>query len=110
MATYKAVLFLVLFSLFCGWKANTYYRGYEMNLERNITESIHKEISDMQYKQAEQLTEKLNELNDQDFKVLRESKTIIERPIYSQECIDQDGIDLLKQYKGASNAIRKKKH
>lgn len=108
MTSYKAIIVIVLFSVFSGWKANTYYTGYEMNLEKNVTASIKKEISDMQYQQAELLTTKLTELKEQDFKVLKESKTIIERPIYSKECIDQDGIDLLKQYKEASNAIREK--
>lgn len=109
MASYKAMILIVLLSVFSGWKANTYYTGYEMNLEKNVTASIKKEISDMQYQQAEQLTAKLSELKDQDFKVLRESQTIIERPIYSQQCIDQEGIELLKRYKEASNALRNKK-
>lgn len=108
MTSYKAIIVIVLLSVFAGWKANTYYTVYEMNLEKNVTASIKKEISDMQYQQAELLTTKLTELKEQDFKVLKESKTIIERPIYSKECIDQDGIDLLKQYKEASNAIREK--
>lgn len=109
MASYKALILVVLLSVFSGWKANTYYRGYEMNQEQKITASIKKEISDMQYKQAEQLTAKLNELKGQDFKILKESQTIIERPIYSQQCIDQDGIGLLKKYKEVSNALRNKK-
>lgn len=95
-------------SIFGGWKVNTYYQGYQNNLKQEVTQTIKDSISDMQAGNAKQLTSTLNELKGLDIRVIKESKTIIERPIYQNQCMDEDGLSKLKQYKEKSNEIRTK--
>lgn len=94
--------------LFGGWKINTYYTGYQTSLKQEVTQVVEQGMRDIQFNQAELLTGKIDEIMKQDFKVQKEKETIIERPIYSQQCIDNDGINLLKQNQEKYNEIRKK--
>lgn len=107
----KIILIFIIWtsiSIFGGWKINTYYQGYQNNLKAEVTQTIKDGISDMQSKQAQQLVSTINDLKSLDVRVIKESKTIIERPIYQTQCIDEDGLKKLQEYKDKSNAIRTK--
>lgn len=95
-------------SIYGGWKVNTYYTGYQNNLKQEVTRVIEDGMRNIQIDQAKVLTDKLDELKKQDFKILKEKQTIIEKPIYSQKCFDDDGIELLKKNQERLNEIRNK--
>lgn len=111
MAIYKSIIIfiiVVVLSIFSGWKLNTYYTGYQTSLKQEVTQVVEQGLRDIQQNQAKVLTDKLNELNNQPFKIQKEKETIVERPIYSQQCIDNDGINLLKKNQENLNETRNK--
>lgn len=105
----KGIVIFILWttvSIFGGWKINTYYQGYQNNLKAEVTQVVKDSINDMQADNARQLASTIQGIKDLDVRVVRESKTIVERPIYQNQCIDEDGIKLLKDFKDKSNALR----
>ncbi len=111
MAIYKSIIIFIIvvsISVFSGWKLNTYYTGYQTSLKQEVTQVVEQGLRDIQQNQAKVLTDKLNELNNQPFKIQKEKETIVERPIYSQQCIDNDGINLLKKNQENLNETRNK--
>ena len=101
-------LLVIVLSVFAGWKLNTYYTGYQDNLKNEVTQTVQQGLRDIQQNQAKLLTDKLDELANQPFKIQKEKETILNQPIYSTQCIDQKGIDLLKKNQEMLNETRNK--
>jgi len=95
--------------LFSGWKINTYYSGYQENLKNEVTEVVKQGLADIQAQQAKDLISTLKSIQELDKPVQSELTTIVKQPIYVTQCIDDDGLKLLKDYKDKSNALRTKK-
>ncbi|AFC21610.1 Rz-like spanin [Cronobacter phage vB_CsaM_GAP32] len=98
------VLYTVLM-VFGGWKVHTYYVGYQQNLEAKVEQVVKDGISTYQRNQAQGLEDTKNLLKDAKTNTIIKESTIVNRPIYMQQCIDQAGVDLLKQYREDSKNI-----
>lgn len=93
--------------LFAGWRVHTYYTGYQQSLEDKVQQVISSGISDYQRNQAQGLEDTQKLLSNLKANTIIKEPTIINRPIYSQPCMDQDGADLLKQNKEDSIKVLK---
>lgn len=101
------IIFFVFMGLafYSGWKVNSYYVGYQQNLEKIVQESIDKGVTEFQKKQAQGLEDSKNILNNLETKTIYKENTIINQPIYSNECMDQAGVDIVEGYKKESSFI-----
>ncbi len=100
-----AFLLYTVLMVFGGWKIHTYYDGYQQNLEAKVQQVIDNGISTFQRNQAQGLEDTKNLLDSAKTNTIIKEKTIVNRPIYMQQCIDQAGVDLLKQYREESKDI-----
>ena len=99
-------LIYTLLILIGGWKLNTYYTGYQLNKQHEVEVIVKEGMNKIQEKNASQLTELQNQLNNLKPGVIERQNTIIKQPIYSNTCIDQSGADSLSDYKKLSNEKR----
>lgn len=98
------LLYTVLM-LFSGWQIHTYYVGYQENQAAQVQKIVKDGISEFQKNQAQGLADTLGLLDKAKVNVTTKEKTIINQPIYLEKCMDQPGVDLLKDYKEASAEI-----
>lgn len=102
------VVVLVLGSLFSGWKANEIYHGYKDNLEARIEKLVEKGIGDMQQAGAKNLLDSQQLLKDRKVQIIeKELPIIIEKKVYSNPSLDQDGVDYLNKLKEVTKEERK---
>lgn len=99
-----AVIGVIVLCLFLGWKANTIYTGYQNEKVLLQQEAVTETIRESQATIARQFEEQKQSLLDLANQNHNTTTTIIKnnQPIYSQQCIDQAGIDQLKKYKEES--------
>ena len=108
---YKLPISIVAFFLytvlmiFGGWKVHTFYNGYQQSLNDKVELVVREGISTYQRTQAQGLEDTKKLLDGARTNTIIKEPTIINRPIYMQECMDQDGVDLLKQYRNESKNI-----
>lgn len=100
-----AFILYTMLMMFSGWQIHTYYDGYKQNQEQKVELIIKEGISKYQKEQAQGLADTLNLLKDAKTNTIIKEPTIINRPIYMKQCMDQDGVELLKQYKNNSADI-----
>lgn len=107
----KPVIFIAAFLLytvltvFGGWQMHTYYDGYQQNIEAKVEKIVDEGITRFQRNQAQGLEDTKNLLEQARTNTIIKEPTIINRPIYMQQCMDQAGVDLLKQYREDSKNI-----
>lgn len=101
-------LIVIVLSVFSGWKLNTYYTGYQLSQTQEVQKIVDDGMRNIQQNQAKVLQDKLDELKNQPFKIQKEKETILNQPIYSTQCIDQKGIELLKKNQEQLNETRNK--
>ncbi|QOI71642.1 putative membrane protein [Erwinia phage pEa_SNUABM_47] len=99
-----AFLLYTVLMLFSGWQVHTYYVGYQQNIEQKIEKIVDNGIRNYQQNQAKGLEDTKSLLDNARVNTIIKEPTIINRPIYMQQCMDQAGVDLLKQYKLDSKA------
>ena len=92
-------------AMFGGWKIHTYYDGYQSNLDQKVEKIVADGVSKYQSTQAQSLEDQKTLLDSAKTNTIIKEKTILQQPIYMQQCIDQAGVDLLKQYKAESADI-----
>ncbi|SOK58431.1 hypothetical protein [Yersinia phage fHe-Yen9-04] len=102
------ILYTVLM-LFSGWQVRTYYDGYQQNIVEKVQKVVDTGVSTMQRNQAQGFENIKVNLKEANNKTIIKEPTIVNRIIYAQQCIDQDGVDLLQQYKQESINIREGK-
>lgn len=100
-----AVIVAIVFCLFVGWKSNTIWTGYQNEKVLLQQEAVEETIRASQATIAKSLEETKQGIIDAAKDNRNTVTTIIKnnQPIYSQQCIDQAGIDQLKKYKEESN-------
>lgn len=107
----KPILFVLIMGLcaFGGWKLNTYYTGYKASLDQKIEKQVDQALSDIQKNQAQNLVE-TQELIKKGSAQIVETKVpvIVERKIYQNICLDQDGVKVLEDLK--INSIQGRKN
>lgn len=108
---YKLPIIIVAFILysivlvFGGWKVHTYYDGYKESLDQKVEKIVDAGISKYQSAQAQGLEDQKDLLADAKTNTIIKEKTILQQPIYLQQCMDQAGVDLLKEYRQNSADI-----
>lgn len=107
---WKAIIFVVLVvgSFLGGWKANEVYHGYKDNLEARIEKLVEKGIGDMQQAGAKNLLDSQQLLKDRKVQIIeKELPIIVEKKVYSNPSLDQDGVDYLNKLKEVTKEERK---
>lgn len=105
-----AAVMCLMLSFTAGWKVHSYYVGYQQNIENTVKKEVQRGIDDMQRQNAQSLIDTQKKLDNLKSKTIIEKvPQIIDRPIYLQSCIDEDGVKILKQYKEESNKIRQER-
>ena len=101
------ILFLILMSVsfYSGWKVHSYRVGYQQNLEKIVQESIDKSVSEFQKKQAQGLEDTKKLLANAKTNTILKENTIVNQPIYMNKCMEQQGVELLEDYKKESYFI-----
>ncbi|UYE98587.1 structural protein [Xanthomonas phage XbC2] len=108
---YKLPIIIVAFILYSiilvsgGWKVHTYYDGYKESLDQKVEKIVDAGISKYQSAQAQGLEDQKGLLADAKTNTIIKEKTILQQPIYLQQCMDQAGVDLLKEYRQNSADI-----
>jgi hypothetical protein len=100
-----AFLLYTVLTIFGGWQIHTYYNGYQDSLDQKVQKIVDEGISVYQRNQAQGLQDQKDLLSDARVNTIIKEKTILAKPIYLQQCMDQAGVDLLKQYKQESADI-----
>lgn len=108
---YKLPISVVAFFLytvlmvFGGWKVHTYYDGYQANLDHKVELIVKDGISLYQREQAQGLEDQKKLLEGAKTNTIIKESKVINQPIYMKECMNQDGVDLLSEYKRQSAEI-----
>lgn len=103
--TIVAFVLYTIVMVFGGWKVHTYYNGYQESLDQKVEKIIDAGISKYQSAQAQGLEDQKDLLADAKTNTIIKEKTILQQPIYLQQCMDQAGVDLLKEYRQNSADI-----
>lgn len=102
----KWKLFLTIFVI-----VGSFYTGYQYSIYKNDSEQLHQLLIQQQIMQtylsresevAKNVEERLQQLTANETVIERERVQIVERPVYNNVCIDEDGLRLIKQYAEAS--------
>lgn len=108
---YKLPIIFIAFFLytavmvFGGWKVHSYYVGYQESLDQKVEKIVDAGITKYQSAQAQGLEDQKDLLDGAKTNTIIKEKTILQQPIYLQQCIDQAGVDLLKEYRKNSADI-----
>jgi len=103
--TIVAFVLYTIIMVFGGWKVHTYYDGYKESLDQKVEKIVDAGISKYQSAQAQGLEDQKDLLADAKTNTIIKEKTILQQPIYLQQCMDQAGVDLLKEYRQNSADI-----
>lgn len=103
--TIVAFVLYTIVMVFGGWKVHTYYNGYQESLDQKVEKIVDAGISKYQSAQAQGLEDQKDLLADAKTNTIIKEKTILQQPIYLQQCMDQAGVDLLKEYRQNSADI-----
>lgn len=98
-----AVLIIVICSFFGGIKTHIVYEGYKENLEARIEKKFDKGIAEMQAQGAKNLVDSQELLKKNKAEIIeKEVPVIVEKKVYKNPSLDQDGVDVLKKLKEES--------
>lgn len=103
--TIVAFVLYTIIMVFGGWKVHTYYDGYKESLDQKVEKIVDAGISKYQSAQAQGLEDQKDLLAEAKTNTIIKEKTILQQPIYLQQCMDQAGVDLLKEYRQQSADI-----
>lgn len=93
---------------FGGWKMNTWYTGNQRSLSLDIEKQVDNALDRMQQGNAKTLID-TNKLIKDNAKVIEKPVPfIVEREVYKNVCIDEDGNTVLLDLKRNSIETRKK--
>lgn len=94
------VLGLILSSFFIGYKYSSYKNDSEQLSELSNQQKIMQEWLSRESSVAEVVEHKLSELKANERVLERERVRIVEKPVYNIQCLDEDGLELLRRYAG----------
>lgn len=106
---WKAIIvaIIVCSSFFGGWKTNEIYHGYKHNLEEKIEKLVEKGLDDIQKQGAKNLIDSQQLLKDRKVTIIeKELPIIIEKEVYRNPSLDQDGVEYLKKLKEVTKEER----
>lgn len=93
-----SVIMLMMICSILGYKYNDYKRDSEASAAFEAAQLILKTEHERESKVASIVEQHLSNLRSNERVIERERIKIIDRPIYQIECLDQDGLDLIKRY------------
>lgn len=104
----KPISFAVIMALCVlgGWKLNTYYTGYQSSLEQKVQKKVDDAMNQMQADQAKNLVETQQLIKDNAKVIETKVPVIVERKVYQNVCLDEDGWNVLKELKDNSSKGR----
>lgn len=91
-----------------GWKANTYYTGYQQSIEQQIAKQVDVALDKMQQENAKNYIETKKIMEDNAKVIETKVPYIVERKVYKNVCLDEDGVKILNDLKQNSQAMRNK--
>lgn len=104
-----SVLVLIIGAFLGGWKANEVYHGYRENLESRIEKKFDDGLAKIQAQGAQNLIDTQAILKKNKAEIIeKEVPIIIERKVYKNPSLDQDGVDVLRKLKEESVKKRTK--
>ncbi len=83
---------------YLGYKYNDYKRDSEYSAAREAAELVIRDEQKRESELAKIMNEKLEQLKSNERIIERERIKLVDRPIYNVECIDVDGLNLIKKY------------
>lgn len=107
---WKPISFALLISgsAIAGWKANTYYTGYQESIEQQIAKKVDIALDKMQQENAKSYLETKKIMEDNTKVIETKVPYIVEREVYKNVCLDEDGVKVLNELKQNSKAARNK--
>lgn len=91
-----------------GWSANTYYTGYKESIDQKIEKKVDSALAKMQQENAKNYIETKKIMQDNAKVIETQVPIIVEREVYKNVCLDEDGVKLLNDLKQNSLAARNK--
>lgn len=83
---------------FVGWKLNTYYTGYQTSIEQRIEKQVDLGLQKIQQQGAKNLKDTQDLIDNKQTQIIKEKvPLIVDRPIYLNSCLDEDGVDVLRK-------------
>lgn len=104
-----AAIIGVLYSalmIFGGWKAHVWYTGYETAKLDKIEKVVNTQNTELVAGIATQFEEQKQVLQAASDDITAKMKNVTINKIYTNQCLDQNGVDLLKELKDKGNATR----
>ncbi|HHT8265837.1 TPA: hypothetical protein ACT2UD_004729 [Escherichia coli] len=107
---WKPISFVLLIggSAYAGWEANTYYSGYQLSIEQQIAKKVDTALDKMQQENAKNYLETKKIMEDNAKVIETKVPFIVEREVYKNVCLDEDGVKVLNELKQNSQAARNK--
>lgn len=103
-ADWKLYLQLALAAgiFFAGWKANQ-YRNDSMELAAMIgAQKVADAERERESRVSKVLEDKLAVLDERQWVVFRDRTKVVEKPVYRNQCLDDDGVQLINAAKGGT--------
>lgn len=98
-----AVLVIVVGAFLGGIKTHIVYEGYKESLEARIEKKVDQGIAAMQAQSAQNLIDSQELLKKNKAEIIeKEVPVIVEKKVYKNPSLDQDGVDVLKKLKEES--------
>lgn len=91
-----------------GWAANDYYSGYKRSIEQNIEKQVDDALDKIQRENAKNYIETKKIMQDNAKVIETQVPFIVEREVYKNVCLDEDGVRVLNELKKNSAEARKK--
>lgn len=93
-----SILILMATCSYLGYMYNDYKRDSEYSAAKEAAELVIKSEQRRESEIAKLVNERLQSLSDNERVIERERIKIVDRPIYKVECIDDGGLNLIRQY------------
>jgi len=98
---YALLAFLIFFS---GWSVNDWHRdSKELAIQEAILD-LQEDYHETEKQVSRTLENTLKELKANERVIERETVKVIERPVYRNECLDDDGVQILNRQRGDKEA------
>ncbi|WOL22692.1 hypothetical protein [Escherichia phage vB_EcoM_JNE01] len=105
---WKPLLVVLVMSgcVYGGWEANNYYTGYKESIDLKIEKQVNAALDQMQQESAKSYIETKQIMQDNAKVIETKIPYIVEREVYYNVCLDQDGVNVLKELKENSRKAR----
>lgn len=101
--TLRYALNIALF--LAGWFINGWYHDSLELVASKAAAGVAEQAASNQFKQAEVLADTLKRLRANERTIYKESVKLVDRPVYSNLCIDADGLRLINAAKNGNTAV-----